>query len=281
MIGTIAAALLLASSAKVAVPANNYDVPHAPYRIAENIYYVGTQGIGVYLIETGQGLIVIDSGTKDGVNLVEANIKTLGFKLKDVRFLLETHAHWDHVGGMAQLKQDTGAQFIASGGDRYGLEHGIHVGENHSGPGNFAPVAVDRVINDGDNKVKLGGVTLTALSTPGHTRGDTTWTMDSKIAGKKVHVVFFGSATVAGNVLVGNNAYPNIIADYRKAFATLEKTKADVLLSNHPDMIDMESKYQKLQAGKTTAFIDPKALPELTKKLEADFDAALALEQAR
>ena len=281
MIGIIAVALLLASGAKAAVPANNYDIPHAPYRIAEDIYYVGTQGIGVYLIETGQGLIVIDSGTRDGVNLVEANIKTLGFKLKDVRYLLETHAHWDHVGGMAQLKKDTGAKFIASGGDRYGLESGIHVGENRSGPGTFAPVAVDRVINDGDNKVKLGGVTLTAVATPGHTRGDTTWTMDSKIAGKKVHVVFFGSATVAGNVLVGNNAYPNIVADYLKTFTALKKMKADVLVTNHPEMADMEGKYQKLLSGKTNAFVDPKALPDLTKKLEADFDAALALEQAR
>ncbi|MBW8733534.1 MAG: metallo-beta-lactamase, partial [Asticcacaulis sp.] len=174
MISFLAAALLLAAGAKVAAPANNYDIPHAPYRIAEDIYYVGTQGIGVYLIETGQGLIVIDSGTKDGVKLVEANIQALGFTLKDVRYLLETHAHWDHVGGMAQLKKDTGAQFIASGGDRYGLEHGVHVGENSSGPASFAPVAVDRVINDGDNKVKLGGVTLTAVATPGHTRGDTT-----------------------------------------------------------------------------------------------------------
>ncbi|MBW8734485.1 MAG: subclass B3 metallo-beta-lactamase, partial [Asticcacaulis sp.] len=258
-----------------------YDIPHAPYRIAEDIYYVGTQGIGVYLIETGQGLIAIDSGTKDGVKQVEANIQALGFTLKDVRYLLETHAHWDHVGGMAQLKKDTGAQFVASGGDRFGLEHGVHVGENTSGPASFAPVAVDRVLNDGDNKVKLGGVTLTAVATPGHTRGDTTWTMDSKIAGRRVHVVFFGSATVAGNVLVGNNAYPNIVGDYEKTFATLKKMKADVLLTNHPEMADMETRYQKLKAGKADAFVDPKALPDLAKRLESDFYAELTLEQAR
>lgn len=278
---SILAALLLASGAKTAAPANTYDIPHAPYRIAEDIYYVGTQGIGVYLVETGQGLIVIDSGTKDGVKLVEANIKTLGFKLTDVRYLLETHAHWDHVGGMAQLKKDTGAPFIASGGDRYGLERGIHVGENSNGPAGFAPVVVDRVLNDGDNKVKLGHVTLTAVFTPGHTRGDTTWTMDSKIAGRKVHVVFFGSATVAGNILVGNNAYPNIVSDYQKTFATLKKMKADVLLTNHPEMADMDAKYQKLQAGKVDAFVDPKALPALAAQSEKDFYAELTLEQAR
>jgi len=281
MISVLAAALLLAAGPRVAAPVNNYDVAHQPYRIADNIYYVGTQGIGVYLIETGNGLIVIDSGTKDGVKLVEANIKALGFDLRDVRYLLETHAHWDHVGGMAQLKKDTGAILIASAGDRFGLEHGVHVGENHDGPGTFAPVAVDRVLNDGDTRVKLGGVTLTAVFTPGHTRGDTTWTMDSKIAGKKVHVVFFGSASVAGNVLVGNNAYPNIVGDYQKTFATLKKMKADVLLANHPEMADMEAKYRQLQAGKADAFVDPKALPALAARSESDFYAELTLEQTR
>jgi len=281
MISVLAAALLLAASPKIAAPVNTYDVPHTPYKIADDIYYVGTQGIGVYLVETGDGLIVIDSGTKDGVKLVEANIKALGFKLTDVRYLLETHAHWDHVGGMAQLKKDTGAIFIASAGDRFGLERGVHVGENRSGPGTFAPVAVDRVLNEGDAKVKLGGVTLTAVFTPGHTRGDTTWTMDSKIAGKKVRVVIFGSASVAGNVLVGNNAYPNIVSDYQKTFATLKKLKADVFLANHPEVADMEAKYQKLQAGKADAFVDPKALQAVVEKSESDFYAELTLEQTR
>ncbi len=281
MISVIAAALLLAANPKAVTPADTYDVPHKPYRIAEDIYYVGTEGIGVYLIETGKGLIVIDSGTKDGVKLVEANIKALGFKLSDVRYLLETHAHWDHVGGMAQLKADTGGQFVASGGDRFGLEHGVHVGENRDGSGTFAPVAVDRVLNAGDDKVKLGSVTLTAVFTPGHTRGDTTWTMESKVAGRKVHVVFFGSASVAGNVLVGNNAYPNIVGDYQKTFATLKRMKADVFLSNHPEVADMEAKYQKLQAGKADAFVDPKALQAVAEKSESDFYAELTLEQTR
>jgi metallo-beta-lactamase class B len=182
---------------------------------------------------------------------------------------------------MAQLKKDTGAIFIASAGDRFGLEHGVHVGENHGGPGTFAPVAVDRVLNDGDTKVKLGGMTLTAVFTPGHTRGDTTWTMDSKVAGKKVRVVFFGSASVAGNVLVGNNAYPNIVGDYQKTFATLKKMKADVFLANHPEIADMEAKYQNLQAGKADAFVDPKALQAVAEKSESDFYAELTLEQTR
>ena len=261
-------------------PDTTYEVPHKPYRIADGLYYVGTQGIGVYMIETHDGLIVLDSGTEKGVDLVEANIQALGFKLSDVHILLETHAHWDHVGGMAKLKRDTGATFIASAGDRYGLENGVHVGENHYGGGTFPAVTVDRVINDED-KVKLGGVTLTAHLTPGHTRGDTSWTMDVKDHGVKHSVIFYGSTTVAGNVLVGNNAYPNIVADYHLAFTHLKTLKADILLGNHPEFADQEAKYQAQLSGKTDAFVDPKALPELVKKSEADFGVALAKEQTK
>ncbi len=261
-------------------PDTTYEVPHKPYRIADGLYYVGTQGIGVYMIETHDGLIVLDSGTEKGVDLVEANIQALGFKLSDVHILLETHAHWDHVGGMAKLKRDTGATFVASAGDRYGLENGVHVGENHYGGGTFPAVSVDRVINDGD-KVKLGGVTMTAHLTPGHTRGDTTWTMDVKDHGVKHTVVFYGSTTVAGNVLVGNNAYPNIVADYHLAFTHLKAIKADILLGNHPEFADQEAKYQAQLAGKTDAFVDPKALPNLVKQSEADFGVALAKEQTK
>lgn len=281
MIISLAAALLLAATPSPAAPAGTYDAPHKPYRISEDIYYVGTQGIGVYLVDSGNGLIVIDSGTKDGVGQVEANILALGFKLADVRYLLETSARRDHVGGMAQLKKDTGAQLVASAGDRFGLERGVQVGESHDGPTSFAPVAVDRVLNDGDTKVKLGHATLTAVFTPGYSRGDTAWTMDTKIAGRRVHVVIFGSAAVAGNVLVGNNAYPNIVGDYQKTFTTLKKMKADVLLTNRPEMADMEAKYQKLQAGKADAFVDPKALPALAAKSESDFYAEMTLEQTR
>lgn len=257
----------------------DYGVPHAPYRVAGNVDHVGTKGIGVYLIATPKGHILLDGSTVAGAAVVEANIKALGFRLKDVKYIVETHAHWDHVGGLAKLKADTGAQLIASAGDRYGLEHGVHVGDNSSGPGSFPAVKVDRVIGGGGT-VSVGGVSMVAHMTPGHTRGCTTWTLDIKDHGIARRVLFFGSTTTAGNVLVGNKTYPNIVADYRLSFRRLHGLRADILLTNHPEMADMESKYQAQTAGKADAFVDANALPALVAATEADFNAELKRQES-
>ena len=264
----------------VAASADNPDwsTPHAPYHIAGNVYYVGTKGIGVYLITTPKGLILLDGSTEQGAAVVEANIRTLGFKLTDIKYILETHAHWDHVGGLAKLKADSGATFVASAGDRYGLEHGIHVGDNVNGTATFPAVKVDRVIGEGGT-LRLGNVTLTAHMTPGHTRGCTSWTTDVRDGRVIRHVLFYGSTTTAGNVLVGNKAYPQIVADYRLSFKRLHRLKADILLVNHPEFADLEAKYQAQTAGKADAFVDAKAFPALVTRSEADFNAELARQE--
>ncbi len=251
-----------------------WNTPHAPYHIAGNIYAVGTQGIGVYLITTPQGHILLDSSTDEGSEHVEANIKALGFKLSDIKYLIETHAHFDHIGGMARLKRDTGAIFIAAEGDRHALESGRHDIDNIYGGWSFPPVKVDRLIADG-GMLRLSDTTLTAHLTPGHTHGDTTWTMDINDKGVVRHVLFYGSTTVAGNVLVGNTSYPTIVTDYRLSFKRLRALKADILLANHPEFANLETKYKTQLRGKANAFVDPKALPKLVAKSEADFDAEL------
>lgn len=251
-----------------------WNTPHKPYHIAGNIYSVGTQGIGIYLITTPQGHILLDSGTDEGAKLVEANIQALGFKLTDVKYLIETHAHFDHVGGMARLKRDTGAIFIAAEGDRHALESGAHDIDNIYGGWSFPPVKVDRIIGDGGT-LTLSDTTLTAHLMPGHTHGDTTWTMDVNDNGVVRHVLFYGSTTVAGNVLVNNKSYPTIVADYRLSFQRLKGLKADILLANHPEFANLEVKYQAQLKGKTNAFVDPQAFPKLVAKSEADFDAEL------
>lgn len=251
-----------------------WNTPHKPYHIAGNIYFVGTQGIGVYLITTPQGHILLDSGTDEGARLVEANIQALGFRLADVKYLIETHAHVDHIGGMARLKRDTGAIFIAAEGDRHALESGAHDIDNIYGGWSFPPVKVDRTIADGGT-LTLDGITLTAHLTPGHTRGDTTWTMDVNDKGVVRHVLFYASTTVAGNILVNNRSYPGIVADYRLSFQRLKGLKADILLANHPEFADLEVRYQAQLKGKADAFVDPQAFPKLIARSEADFDAEL------
>ncbi len=254
--------------------------PHEPYRIAGNVYYVGTAGIGVYLVETPKGDILLDAGPEGATDIVEGNIAALGVRLTDIKYLIETHAHYDHIGGMARLKHDTGAIFIASRGDRLALEHGRHVGDNINGVGTFPPVRVDRIIGEGGT-VSLGGVVLTAHMTPGHTPGCTMWTTTVDDGGHRRKILFWGSATTAGNVLVHNKTYPGIVADYRLTFRRLKTLKADILVANHPDFADMEAKYQRQKAGETGAFVDPAALPKLVAQSQADFEAELKKEGGR
>ncbi len=276
---TLFGALLATSAVAVFAQSESWSEPRAPYNVAGNIYYVGTKGIGVYLINTPKGAILLDGATEKGADVIAANIKALGFKLSDVKYLIETHAHYDHVGGTAKLKNATGAVLIASAGDRRALETGRHDGENSAGIGTFPAVKVDRIIADG-GKISLGGTTLTAHITPGHSRGCTSWTMTVNDKGAPRNVLFFGSTTVAGNILVGNKVYPGIVQDYRKSFAKLKAMKADILLTNHPEFADLDEKRDAQIAGKADAFVDASALPALIKELEAAFNTELARQAA-
>ena len=158
----------------------------------------------------------------EGAPLIEANIAKLGFKLSDVKILLNSHAHFDHSGGLAQLKQDTGATLYAMEGDVSALEGGFYLGSEDVRSMNAPPVKVDRVLKDGDT-VKLGDFTLTAHLTPGHSRGCTSWGATLRRRGKAYEALVFCSATVAANRITPPLQYEGIVEDYRKTFA---KTKA-------------------------------------------------------
>ena len=168
---------------------------------------------------------------------------------KDVRILLNSHAHFDHSGGLAKLKADTGATLMASAGDRYALEKGVYPGSENVTAFDFPPVKVDRAVKDGDT-LSLGGVTLTANITPGHTRGCTSWTMPVVDARPATTAFFFCSATVAANRLAPNPQYPGIIDDYRGTFALLKTMNADIYLAPHSEFFDMAGKRAKLEARK-------------------------------
>ncbi|WP_209716389.1 subclass B3 metallo-beta-lactamase [Asticcacaulis solisilvae] len=256
-----------------------WDAPSEPFRIAGNVYSVGTEGIGVYLITSPAGHILLDGATQKGAAVVEANIKALGFKLRDVKYIIETHAHFDHVGGIAKLKADTGAAFVASAADRKALESGAHDGDNENGVGHFPAIKVDRVIGDGERLV-LDGIYLKAHLTPGHTKGCTSWTTDVQEKGVTYSVLFYCSASVAGNALVGNKAHPDIVADYRKSFATFKSLKPDIPLTNHPSQVAMAEKRKAQKAGKANAFVDREALPKLVAEQEKAFEAELKRQQA-
>ena len=255
----------------------SWSAPHAPYQITDNIYAVGTAGIGVYLITTPKGHILLDASTEQGANVVEANIKSLGFKLTDIRYLIENHAHSDHVGGLAQLKKSTGAKFVASQGDRYSLEHGMLDSETNW-EDKFTPVKLDKIIADGE-KISLGEVQLQAVLTPGHTKGCTSWFMQSPDNGAVRKVAFVCSLTTAGNKLVNNKIYPQIADDFRNTFAKLKTQKADLLLIGHPDLANLEGKSIAKKNGKTDAFVDSTELQKFIKTFEDKFEKELVRQQ--
>ncbi len=252
--------------------------PVTPYRIIGSgktgIYYVGTEGLGIYFIPTSAGHILIDGGMPGEGPYVADAIRKLGFDPKDIRILLNSHAHLDHSGGLAELKALTGAQMIASEGDRSALEGGFYLGSEDQPALNAPPVQVDRTIADGET-LTLGDVTLTAHITPGHSRGCTSWTMPVEQGGKTYQALFFCSATVAANRLVGPPQYEGIVDDYRKTFAMTRDWRPDIFLANHPEFAGMPAKRERQQAGDPLAFVDREGFPAMMAKLEQAFEAAL------
>lgn len=274
MLGIAAAGLMLVIAAPAA-PADDppaWTQPTKPFRVAGNIYYVGTQGLASYLIVTPKGLILLDPTMEENVPAIEANIKALGFKLSDIKILLNSHAHFDHAGGLAAMKRDTGAKLDAMEGDVWALENGKHFGDQNY-VGTFPPVKVDRHLNDGD-KVSLGGVTMTAVLTAGHTQGCTTWTTTVRLKSGVKSVVFPCSLSVAGNKLYGNKTYPGIVADYRASFKRLGAMKADIVLTAHPELSDVMA---RKASGK---WLTPNLLPKMVAESKAAFDKELLKQQA-
>lgn len=245
-----------------------------PFRITSNVYYVGTKGLAAYLILSESGAILIDGTLARNTSQIERNIESVGVPLHRVKILLSDHAHADHVGAMAQIKRDTGARFLASAGDRWALENGQNQGDNNYGTERFAPINVDGIVSDGE-VIRLGEVALTAHLTPGHTPGCTSWSMSVNDRGVWRRVLFLCSITVAGNTLIGNQAYPEIVRDYEATFAKLAAMRADIVLTSHPEMADVLGRQARRKAGKQNAFIDPQLLSAMVARYRADFEVAL------
>ncbi|MBS0277148.1 MAG: subclass B3 metallo-beta-lactamase [Proteobacteria bacterium] len=271
------AALAFASAAQAAVPAD-WTTPQAPFRIVGNTYYVGTKDLAVYLITSPKGDVLIDGALVQTVPQIEKNIAALGFKLSDIKLILNTHAHYDHAAGIAQIKKDTGARFDASAADKPILETGsISFGPTKDV--HYPPVKVDHVVKDGET-VSAGDVHLTAHLTPGHTPGCTSWTWNETEGGKTYRVIDICSVSVAGNPLMNNKAYPGIVEDYRTSIAKLKAMHADVFLAPHAQFYDPQAKEAARKAGGPNPFIAPAALQTFMAKAEAAFDAELARQEA-
>lgn len=269
---------LLAAPTVAQTPA--WSTPTKPFKVIDNTYYVGTQGIASYLIATPEGDILIDVGLPQNAALVEANIKSLGRRLTDVKFILVSHGHFDHAGGLAKLKADTGAVVVAGIGERYALQKGVYVGSESDKQLDFPPVTLDGEIADGQ-VISLGGAHLTAHLTPGHTKGCTTWTWPVKDADGSAHTaIYFCSGSVAANRLVPEQ-YPGIVADYRATFPKARALQGDVFLAPHTEFFEMEAKRAKLAKPGPNPFIDRAGYLKLLNDQQAAFESALAAAQAK
>ena len=264
-----------------AQPNNNLNTgidPVEPFKIAGNIYYVGSSDVTSYLIVTPKGNIIIDSGPVEMVPQVKASVAKLGFKLTDTRLILNSHAHFDHAGGIAELRRLTGAKFIASELDSPLLGRGGLDDPNFEDRFPFEAVLPDETFRDG-RKIRLGNAVLTANVTPGHTKGCTTWTTTTEEAGKQFRVIFVCSVSSPGYKLVGNARHANIVSDYRKSFAWFKNAKVEIFLGSHAGFFDLAGKAKRLGAPATAnPFIDPDGYLEFISRNEQLFEEKLKLQ---
>lgn len=284
--GLLIALLSLTATAEAQTPKDllaamlaRWNRPTEPFKMIGNVHYVGTDGLASYLITSPQGHILVDAVMPESTSQIKASIEKLGFKITDIKYVVNTHAHIDHTGGLAELKQASGGQMVGGEADKPLLEGGYYPGDEDNAMLKFPPVKVDRTVREGD-KVTVGDVTLTARETPGHSPGCTSWEFAVKDGDATRTALIFCSGTVALNRLVGNPTYTGIVADYKKTFARAKDMKVDVLLAPHPEMYNMADKRAKLTEGGPNPFVNPGEFNTYAATLEKAFEDALAKQTA-
>lgn len=252
--------------------------PVEPFRIAGSLYYVGANSVTSFLIATPEGHVLIDGGFEETVPLIRASVEALGFEWADVRLLLNSHAHFDHAGGLARIREETGARLAASARDAPLLERG-GLGDDLLGDeAPFPPVTVDRWLEDGES-VSLGGVTLTARVTAGHTRGCTTWDFEVEEAGRTLRAVSICSLSVLDGMRFGDApTYPGIADDFRRSFEVLESLPAEIFLASHAGFFDLKGKRERLGGPGPNPFVDPEGYRAYVARARERFEAAVAAE---
>lgn len=281
--GKIALLFAFAFAVRLVAQVNReWTTPFPPYRIAGNLYYVGSADLASYLVVTPKGIILINSSLEASVPLIRKSVEALGFRFTDIKILLISHAHYDHCAGSAEVKKLTGAKYFVMDADVPTVESGGRKDFQYGADPAmlYPPAKVDRVLHDGDT-VRLGGAVLTAHLTAGHTRGTTTWTMDETEGARTLHVVIVGSPNVnPGYKLVGNKAYPQIAADYAHGFQVLQSLPCDIFLGAHGGYYGMKEKYARWNAGDRDAFIDPEGYKSYIGERQRAFETELKRQSA-
>ncbi|HAA60314.1 MAG TPA: subclass B3 metallo-beta-lactamase [Planctomycetaceae bacterium] len=254
------------------------DGPYPAHKVVDNIYYVGSNDLAIYLVTTPKGHMLINTGFDETVPLIQASVRSLGFKMTDIKIILASHAHADHVAGHARAREVSGAKVFVMTGDEKVIAGGGK-GQYLYTDSRWRPCPVDKVLKDGE-KVTLGGTTLVARHTPGHTPGCTTWTAKVTDGKSKKLVVVVGSPNVnPGYQLVKNKAYPKIAKDFARTFKVLNSLKCDYFLGAHGNYYGMHAKYPKLKGAKVSPFIDPAGYRDYISLKEKAFRDTLAAQK--
>jgi metallo-beta-lactamase class B len=259
-----------------------FTTPLEPFKISGNLYYVGSQDLAAYLVVTPDGNILINANLVSSPAQIRHSIEQLGFRWADTKILLNSQAHYDHTAGAAEVLSETHARYMVMDGDVEVITTGGTTDFNARLP-HFPPAHVDRTLHDNDT-VTLGGTTLTAHKTAGHTRGCTTWTMQTHDGGRTLNVVIVGGwSSNPGVALVPSHdkptAYPGITADFDRAFATFKALPCDIFLGAHGVYFDLLAKHDRMATVGSSVWIDRDGYAKAVAEHEADYRQELARQQ--
>ena len=276
---TCACCFVLAATLPLAAQREGWTRPFPAHRVIGNLYAVGTYDLGVFLITSQDGHILINTGLEDSTSLIRENIESLGFRLEDVRILLTMQAHWDHTAALAEIKEFTGAQMWATDGDAPVLEDGGFSDPHFGGSESFRPVRVNKVIADGE-VIELGETRLTVLETPGHTAGSSSYTMQVREDGRDYSVVIANMGTInLGKQLVVDPTYPGVAEDFSGTFRKQKALDVDVWVAAHGSQYGLHNKYEEGQDYSPETFVDPEGFLAAVERLEKLYLEQIAAER--
>ena len=267
------------TTAQLSAQNEEWTRPFPSHRVISNLYTVGTYGLGVFLITTDKGHILINTGLEDSTPLIRENIEAVGFRLEDVKILLTMQAHWDHTAALAEIKQITGAKMLATKDDARVLEDGGFSDAHFGGRESFKPVSVDQIIGEGE-VIELGDTRLTVYEHPGHTEGSASYSMRVRENGRDYNVVIANMGTInQGKKLLVDPTYPGVAEDFARTYRSQKTMAVDVWVAAHGGQYGLHDKYDAGQDYDPNTFVDPEGFLAEVERLERLYLEQLAEEQ--
>ncbi len=271
--------LFFACAAQLNAQNEGWTTPFPGHRVIANLYAVGTYDLGVFLITSEQGHILINTGLEDSTPLIRKNIESVGFRLEDIKILLTMQAHWDHTAALAEIMEITGAEMWATSGDARVMEDGGFSDPHFGGRQSFRPVEVHRIIGEGE-VIELGDIRLRVHEHPGHTEGSSSYSMQVSENGRDYDVVIANMGTInAGKRLVVDPTYPGVADDFASTYSSQKAMDIDVWVSGHGGQYGLHEKYEPGQPYSPDTFVDPQGFLAAVERLEHIYLEQLAEER--